>query len=417
MGAVAKHMPHIWESYDATFMEVFSLLESLTEGTIPVTEKFDGANIHFRVDNLGSVRFARNLSDIKKGGFSFHESLKLYQNHPAKSLFIEGCRSIDEAYTDMWWPFGFSGRDWLNSEIISTETPQLLEYNKNAIVMHHPVTFLPSGEKSIDSVKAKKISRFLTLESISTVTNRDWYFFGPTEVTLTNESGEGYLTDAKTRLLKCMEAAGLNENNTLRDFLRYSIRSGPLSEIRTSSSIKDKLADKICGTGKPIRLIDLKKNQPKGVAEQISYYGQVKNTPKHHKAAMKPIINTLDAFSAMRLRSVKSILIQDADTESRRISERITKESSLVSSYNDEFSTQRSEMFNDLLGQWNMVGATPPAIEGVTFDFHGRRTKITGGFSSLNQLLGLSRYGRGAIPAIQPPKNTTTSLVEYFGLM
>ena len=92
MGGAAKHMSHIWEVYDAKFSDVFGLLTDLTTGRLPVTEKFDGANIHFRVSNDGTVYFARNLTDIRNGGFSFADSLSLYQNHPAKDIFIEGCR-------------------------------------------------------------------------------------------------------------------------------------------------------------------------------------------------------------------------------------------------------------------------------------------------------------------------------------
>ena len=417
MGGNGKHMPHIWEAYDATFQEVFDLLESLTAGTIATTEKFDGANIHFRVANDGAVRFSRNLTDIKSGGFTFRDALHLYQNHPARDLFVEGCRSLDEAYTDTWWPFGYSGRDWVNSEIVFSEKPQLLNYNKNAIVLHCPVTFLPNGKKTVDEVKARKLERILTLESICTITERDWCFLGPTNVTLPNETGHGYLTDAKNRLTKCMLTAGLNEKNTLRDFLRYSFRSGPVDEVRTTTTIKDLLADKISGTNESIRLVDLKRGQPTGVATQISYYGQKKNEPMHHKAAMKPIINTLNAFSAKRLQDIKSVLIDDAMVESQRISGLITSEATLISSHEDDFASQRKEMFNDLLEQWNLVGTSPPAIEGVTFDFCGKKTKITGGFASLNQLLGLSRYGRGIIPAVQSHKSHPPSLVEYFGLV
>ena len=106
MGGNAKHMPHIWECYDATFSDVFTLLESLTVGDIDVTEKFDGANIHFRIDNKGTVRFSRNGEQLSAGGFTFQDALGLYQNHPARDLFVEGCRAIDEMFTGQWWPFG-----------------------------------------------------------------------------------------------------------------------------------------------------------------------------------------------------------------------------------------------------------------------------------------------------------------------
>jgi len=423
MGGNARHMPHIWESYDATFVEVFGLLEDLTVGSIEVTEKFDGANIHFRVDNQGVVRFSRNNEHLAGGGFTFQDALTIYQNHDARDLFVEGCRAIDEAFTGAWWPFGYSGRDWLNAEIIFTENPQLLNYNNNAIVLHQVATFLSTNgsiEKFFDKTKQDKISRLLESVPLElmTVTNRNWIVMGPRRVDLPNNSGGGYLTEAKERLRKCINYAGLNENNTLREFLRVSLRNGPINSIRTTQNIKDSLADKISGVDDSVRLIDLKKGQPVGIASEISFYGQRKNENKHCKAAMKPIINTLDAFAASRLTDVRSILIPDVITERERIMSEISFEGERVSVHEDEYSERRKEMFNALLEEWNNISAAPPAIEGLTFDFCGKRTKITGGFATLNQLLGLNRYGRGDVPAIQNTNiNPTQSLVEYFGLM
>jgi len=413
-------MPHIWESYDATFTEVLGLLEDLTVGSIEVTEKFDGANIHFRVDNHGVVRFSRNNEHLAEGGFTFQDALTIYQNHQAKDLFVEGCRAIDEAFTGAWWPFGYSGRDWLNAEIIFTENPQLLNYNSNAIVLHQVATINPGGPKLFDEIKQGKIPRLLESapNELTTVTNRSWVVMGPHHVKLTNDSGSGYLTEAKERLRKCINYAGLDESNTLRDFLRVSLRNGPINSIRTTQNIKDALADKISGVSNSVRLVDLKKGQPAGVASEISFYGQKKNENKHCKAAMKPIINTLDAFSANRLVNLHSSLISDVVAERERIMSEISFEGERVSLHEDEYSDRRKEMFNTLLEDWNNISTTPAAIEGLTFNFCGKRTKITGGFATLNQLLGLNRYGRGDVPAIQNTNiNPTQSLVEYFGLV
>lgn len=419
MGGNAKHMPHIWENYDAKFSDVFTLLEDLTTGSITATEKFDGANIHFRVDNTGTVRFSRNGEHLASGGFTFQDSLTTYQNHSARDLFVEGCRAIDEAFTDKWWPFGYSGRDWVNAEIIFTENPQLLNYSSNAIVLHEVVTFLPKG-KLVDEVKQRNMSRLLESApgELTTITNRGWKVLGPSVVTLKNESGEGYLTEAIERLQKCMKYAGLAEENTLRDFLRVSLLNGPIAKIRTGQKIKEQLADKVSGFDCGVRLVDLKKGQPSGVANQISHMGQRKNEARHCKEAMKPIINTLDSFAASRLEGLKSVLITDAVAEQDRIMSEISYEGERVLSHSDEYSGQRKDMFNSLLGEWNNITTTPAAIEGITFSFQGKRAKITGGFATLNQLLGLNRYGRSGVPAIDTkPPESPKSLIEYFGLM
>jgi len=423
MGGNARHMPHVWEHYDATFGEVLNLLESLTSGTIGVTEKFDGCNIHFRVDNGGVVRFSRNASNIRDGGFTFAEALTLYQNHDARDTFINGCRAIDEAYTGQWWPFGYSGRDWINAEIIYKQREQLLKYTESAIVLHRVVTFSPSGKnKLFDTKKQDKLTSFALNDKADPGKLAEWKILGPCSVSLTDDSGFGYFTDAKNRILKCMSVAGLTKESTLREFLRYSLLAGPLSKIRTSTNVRENLADKISGTNSKIRLVDLKKNQPSGVVEKIRFYGLAENEHIHHRAAMKPIINTIDAFAAARLRQLTSVLISDALVEKDRLMIEITKDAEKIESASDEHAATRMEMFNSFLAEWNAIESEPAVIEGVTFDFCGKRTKITGGFATLNQLLGVCRYGRGGIPPIndsveRKEKNSALTLAEWFDIL
>ena len=398
MGGNAKHMPHIWEHYDSTFADIFSLLESLTAGRISTTEKYDGVNIHYRVDNSGVTKFSRNSSDIRKGGFTFSEALNLYESHPAKKTFIEGFRAIDEHFSHNWWPFGFSGRDWINAEIVDSNREQLLKYDKNAIVMHNLTTFSPGTKINpfVDPIKSGRLSELASLPNPDLF----WNVLAPTVVEMSNDTGLGYLTAAKERLVSCLTWSGLTEQSTLRDFLRHSLLVGALSKIKTSQHIKERLADKISGIDRSIRLVDLKKNQPSGVADMISFYGQVKNEMKHQRIAMSPIINTIDAFSSARLEKLKSFLIENAESEKNRIMLSIEKDASLVSEVADNFYQERIDMFNKHFNEWKQVSNTPAAIEGVTFEFANKPTKITGGFASLNQLLGICRYGRGAVPPI-----------------
>jgi hypothetical protein len=417
MGGNAKHMPHIWEHFDATFNDVESLLGCLTTGDIIATEKWDGVNIHFRIDNQGVTRFSRNDTDLKAGGFTFLEALSLYQNHKAKDTFIEGCRAIDEHFSDTWWPFGFSGRNWVNAEIVNASRPQLLSYDVSAIVFHEVKTFLPGKQSLSEEKNQLKIPQLLPESPVVTSTNRKWEILGPTPVQLYDRSGAGFLSDAKNRLKKCLDATGLNSQNTIRDFLKASLLRGPVAELNTSQSVKEGLANKISGFPAP-RLVDLKKNQPQGVADKISALGQKKNEAKVRRSALLPLINTLDSFGVHRLSDVESALIEDHDLEKSRIFNEINTAAYNIGSAADDRASDRVDMFNSLLSEWRAVGGEPAVVEGITFTFMGGKTKVTGGFSTLNQVLGVDRYGRAGIPATPlSPKDTTPTLVEWFGLV
>ena len=84
--------------------------------------------------------------------------------------------------------------------------------------------------------------------------------------------------------------------------------------------------------------------------------------------------------------------------------ENVQKDTTAVKSFVDDYTPERIEMFNSLFTSWSQVCDVPAVIEGLTFEFNGIKTKITGGFATLNQLLGVCRYGRGNVPPV-----TTTS--------
>jgi hypothetical protein len=64
------------------------------------------------------------------------------------------------------------------------------------------------------------------------------------------------------------------------------------------------------------------------------------------------------------------------------------------------------------------AGYYPPAMEGIVFnrgyddDGVSKQFKITGTFAPVNQILGVTRYGRGAIPAVCSQKQMTCMAVE-----
>lgn len=415
MGGNAKHMPHIWEHLDHTFEDVVTLLEDLTSGSLPVTEKFDGVNIHFRVDNTGVVKFSRNETEKNAGGIPFSSILEVFASHPAREVFIEGCRAIDEYFSGVWWPFGHSGRNWINAEIVYSPRPQLLKYDKNAIVLHEVVTFLPQGKKLVESELQRGLEKVCPQTPVATITGFEWTVLPPQPVNLVSRCGEGFLAEALNRLDVCRQTTGLASGSTLRDFLRESLFHGVLANIKINSGTRAKLADHISGKVKH-RLIDLKKGLPRGVASQVSEVGQVKNRDKVHREAMAPIISTLSAFGSFRMTNLSSALIENGSTEVVRLQEEIDGARQRIMDSDDADAQARLDLFEGFMSEYDMLGGSPPAIEGVTFSWKEKKTKLTGVFATLNQAVGVDRYGRGSVGPT-PRKTEKFNLAEWFGIV
>jgi len=416
MGGNAKHMPHVWEHLDHTFGDVSILLEDLTSGTVSVTEKFDGINMHFRVDASGVVRFSRNETDRKKGGVDFSKMLDHYASHPARETIIEGIRTIDEHFSSGWWPFGFSGRNWVNAEIVYTHRPQLLKYDQNAIVLHEVVTFLPSAQKLVDPELQEGLEKVCPSEPVTTITGFEWVVLPPQHVELLPQNGEGFLNEVQRRLRVCMESCGLTEQNTLRDFLRESLMKGAISELQIGAARQRQLANRIAGSEGAPRLIDIKKGLPQGLAARVSELGQVKNRDRVHRETMQPIINTISAFGSARLATTKSMLIADGEGEVKRLQAEIDGARFRINECDDQDAGPRRDLFEKFMGEYDSLGGSPSAIEGITFMWNDKKTKLTGIFSTLNQAIGVDRYGRGTIGPT-PQKVGNFNLAEWFGLV
>ena len=415
MGGNAKHMPHIWEHLDHTFADILILLEDLTSGTIDATEKFDGINMHFRVDELGAVRFSRNETDKKAGGVFFSKILEDFASHPARETFIEGTRAIDEHFSEVWWPLGFSGRNWVNAEIVYTHRPQLIKYDKSAIVLHEVVTFLSDNKKLVDPDLQLNLEKVCGKEPMTTITGFDWTVLPPQNVELPPQNGEGFLTEVTRRLRLCAESCDLSLENSLRDFLRESLLRGPIASLGINSDKAAQLANRIVQLPSP-RLIEIKKGLSPGLAGRISELGQVKNRDKVHRDAMQPIINTITAFGSARLATCKSTLIEDGTGEINRLQAEIDGARSRINECDDRNAEARQALFKKLMAEYDSVGGSPLPIEGIAFEWNGKKTKLTGAFSTLNQAIGVDRYGRGTIGP-SPQKAGNFNLSEWFGLI
>ena len=70
MGGAGGHMAHLSEDLTLTFNDIIGILAEVASAKIEVTEKVDGQNLFLTVDESGSIRTARNASDIKKGGMT-----------------------------------------------------------------------------------------------------------------------------------------------------------------------------------------------------------------------------------------------------------------------------------------------------------------------------------------------------------
>ena len=111
------------------------------------------------------------------------------------------------------------------------------------------------------------------------------------------------------------------------------------------------------------------------------------------KDAIRPIEMIVTDFAAEMLKTLNSIFILDNKKETERLSQEIE-----VAIQNIKSSDKKGdiEFLNRQLEKLKGVDSISSAVEGFAFSYKGHLYKFTGKFAPVNQILGLSKYGRGS---------------------
>jgi len=405
MGGLAGHMSHIWEDLDLTFGDILNILSETTAGAIEATEKVDGINLFFTMGSDGWTRFARNGTDIKSGGMTQPKFAEIFSGHPAELQFTEGAEAISELCKASWWPLGFSRKNWVNCEILHAKSPQTIHYSNSGIVLHEAVGYGPSGTRlGIDlTTQFNKLVENIGGQSVN-VNGDSWFGRGPIYIELPDLRGDGIFNEAESGLETILMASNLAWDNTVREFIGESLRRGSVGELSISPERKEWLIDAILEHEDARRIIDIKKGLPKGLASKVSALGVKKNRGKIWKESLRPLELIITRFGARYLKNIHSPLVDNPLVEMERLANAHMAAVTMVEMTQDGNEEIRTSIMADHQNKLEAAGFLPPAMEGIAFKFRSGTYKLTGSFSPFNQILGLVRYGRGALPPLADSK-------------
>jgi len=219
MGGISGHINHPYEIFEPR--KLIDFLNSLFKGELLASEKVDGINIYFGLDDTKNVVFARNKTEEPFSSIAN----RFTTNHNAYDAFSSGCSAIidainklnDEELEDFSLLSNGKVNNFINAEIIYGEVPNIIKYSKhkNYIVFH---SFCGNKERlydepsfaydDIDQAKLlnKLANRLGTLETTSKIVEYSgkpyktikklvskkskWEFKGPIEVNLSNSKSE-----------------------------------------------------------------------------------------------------------------------------------------------------------------------------------------------------------------------------------
>lgn len=413
-GGLGGHMSHLYENGDLTFAEIKDVFKQGSKGKLQGTEKTDGQNIKlsFSVKRQAALG-ARNATQVKQGGLSKEEMVAFFADHPnpnlklafgdAINIFEKAVKLLD--VNQQVELFGSNADIWYNAEVMDDRTRNVVNYDTRNLLIHrtgHALYDKSTGKIIEDDSgetdkKATKFMNFLEKVQNKVSNKRHAILVNPIQ-NLQALSNKEALRTAISGVEKIMAKYGLNDNNTINDLLRKDLNAR--IKTRLPEEIKMKIISNFLDIGPKVGKKDLKKDLSPELKAEVDQ--MIENGSVLMKEAIRPIEMIVTDFAAEMLKTLNSIFIIDNKKETERLSQEVQ-----AAIQNIESSGKKGDLdfLNRQLEKLKGVDTISSAVEGFAFSYKGHLYKFTGKFAPVNQILGLSKYGRGS-------KNSDEELTE-----
>lgn len=414
-GGKAGHMMHPFEVDTYTFGDYKQLVRDLFNTNIEkFTEKLDGMNIYATVDLNGTVRFARNTSDVKNefggmdpagmdarwGGPDRDQTvLDAYNN--AYKIFSDVTRKLRNP-VDFFNGEGY--RIYANCEVIDARHENVIPYPDVVLSFHGLVALSNDGlANSVDLPDEIFDQKMSVLERLLPDVKSQ---YGNAQVTpevviSLRENCEEAIAQYTAMIDKIEEMAGIDDNTTIIDYRAkllpewladhgYQVLlNNPFTEYfikRWVFSIKD---PSIAQYKKVMKNSGIP-NWQEIATTAVEFEGGFK-TDGPMKMALAEIMSPVETFFYRLGNEVIAGVENYANTGREDIAlntcaERLKQTQELIASSGDiEFQNKMAKYLRKLA----VLGNKYNPLEGVVFNYRGNTLKLTGSFAALNRAVNL----------------------------
>lgn len=403
-GGLGGHMAHLHEDQDLTFGDIKAIFHQASKGKLEaVTEKLDGQNTFFTFEPTEGLRFARNTAHIKTNGMGADEIEAKWADKPSvASAFGKAFKVLSAGIAalspkDRKAIFN-DGKIWYSAEIVGTLNPNVINYDQDAVIFHESGTvYDENGEPLKIDTRANFAKLVASVNRMqAAIKDSGWKVLGPIMVSLQKLSNNEPLELAMASLNEIMNKYNMSNENTLNDMFEEYIISDKLRDIVADDDTKLYVAEIISDfentlTSKKPVLNDLV-NEGLLQKEDLKLIGNlIKDGPRLYTELVEPIRETVKEFAVEVLKAVQSYLVLNPQQEIQRLRGEVQKAISNI----QQTGTERSnKVLEKELGRLHNVDNITSSMEGIAFKYNGKLYKLTGAFAPINQILGISKYGR-----------------------
>ena len=406
-GGLYGHLNHLYDNPDLTFGEIKEIFNTASSGELIGTEKTDGQNlfISYSVKD-GKAKAARNKGNIKTGGMDAEQlASKFADRGSLEKAFVDSFDAFEKVIGQMSPEeqqkiFGDDANIFYNAEIMDPSSSNVINYDTRSLVIHqkgHSEFDRETGnvidtdvsdnvkilQSALENVQQSEAAQDFTVQ-MNAIKNLQ---------KLENDSA---LKQADSRLNKIISSAGLSDKNTIGDFI--TSRLSPKIEEQfpmLDDRLKELLIRRISGE-KGIKVTSITKGLDKETKANINAF--VKGGKNIMGEVIAPLEKTVHDFSVEMLRGLESAFILDNDAEVKRLAGEVGEAIDGINNSNRDDVMDVVRKHLEKIGKAENIST---ATEGFVFDWDGVTYKFTGNFAPANQILGIFKYGRGKIPALQ----------------
>jgi len=404
-GGLYGHLNHLYDNPDMPFKVMKKVFATASSGELVGTEKTDGQNLYISYSvRDGKAKAARNKGNIKQGGMDAAGLAAKFGGRGAlEKAFTESFAAFEQA-VNQFSPeqqvkiFGEDANIFYNAEVMDPGNPNVINYDTKSLVIHQQghSEFDRETGNVVDADVSKSVQALSdALESVQqSEAAEDFTVQMNAMKTLQKLDGDVALNEANARLDKLISSVGLSDKNTIGEFLVAKLK--PMIEEKFPGLPNDRkkiLQKRIMGV-KGVKVTDI----TKGIRDK-QIVTDIKTFVKQGKEIMGNIIAPLESivhdFSVEMLRGLESAYILDNKKEVQRLAGEVKTAKNAIEN------SGRDDVMLVMAKHLQKLSDITTATEGFVFDWDGVTYKFTGNFAPANQILGMFKYGRGKMPAIQ----------------
>ena len=399
-GGAAGHMPHPFDYNDLTFADFRKIVTAGLRGELNfeevAVEKTDGQNFFATVKD-GKTLFSRNkgqlIAPLDLGGI-----VQAFKDHPVekvRQIFTLAAKDLDAALPKIKNADKVfnNGTSFLNMELIWTQNPNVINYDRDVIQFHNMNH--TDGKGIITGADSKPAHELVkVLKKVGANQQKTFNIIPPQILKL----GKNINFDKRkeyyfSKINDLRDTFGLSDGDEVKMYhegwWRKQVEDnfGDLTaDLKEGLFLRWAYEDK-----QTLNMVAIKKLASPEQLKEIKAFDKIRL--KKYKENILPFENLFLELGADVLMNASNFVAANPELEKQKLHDKIRKAAKDVKLNGNLAQVEKIEAEIKRLESIGGVESIVPT-EGIVFKYKGKIMKLTGTFAAINQLMGIIKYGR-----------------------